>query len=99
MWELLEIFYRNKLGKWIRTRAICFFDIEVSYRYLNVVLWCRDFFKLGGFICLGYVSLKFEEVVLGCLVILNMEYFLKFRLEVLIFKVMVIRIVFRNLSM
>lgn len=75
------------------------FDIEVCYRYLNIVLWCRDFFKLGGFICLGYVSLKFEDVVLGCLVILNMEYFFKLRLEVFLFKVIVIRIVLCNLSM
>uniref|UniRef100_A0A2I3HHX5 PDZ domain-containing protein 8 n=1 Tax=Nomascus leucogenys TaxID=61853 RepID=A0A2I3HHX5_NOMLE len=60
-WESSEILYRNKLGKWTRTRASCLFDIEACHRYLNIALWCRDPFKLGVFICLGHVSLKLED--------------------------------------
>ncbi|XP_023494481.1 PDZ domain-containing protein 8 isoform X2 [Equus przewalskii] len=99
MWESSEIPYRNKLGKWTRTRATCFFDIEASHRYLNVALWCRDPFKLGGLICLGHVSLKLEEVALGCLATSNMEYLSKFRLEAPTPKAMVTRTALRNLSM
>lgn len=97
-WESSEIPYRNKLGKWTRTRATCFFDIEACHRYLNIALWCRDPFKLGGLICLGHVSLKLEEVALGCLATSNMEYLSKFRLEAPSPKAMVTRTALRNLS-
>ncbi|XP_003409154.2 PDZ domain-containing protein 8 isoform X2 [Loxodonta africana] len=96
-WESSEIPYRNKLGKW--TRATCFFDIEACHRYLNIALWCRDPFKLGGLICLGHASLKLEEVALGCLATSNMEYLSKFRLEAPSPKAMVTRTALRNLSM
>lgn len=97
-WESSEIPYRNKLGKWTRTRATCFFDIEACHRYLNVALWCKDPFKLGGLICLGHVSLKLEEVALGCLVTSNMEYLSRFRLEAPSPKAMATRTALRNLS-
>ncbi|XP_005320765.2 PDZ domain-containing protein 8 [Ictidomys tridecemlineatus] len=99
MWESSEILYRNKLGKWTKTRASCLFDIEACHRYLNVALWCRDPFKLGGLICLGHISLKLEEVALGCLATSNMEYLSKFRLEAPAPKAMVTRTALRNLSM
>ncbi|KAM5272441.1 PDZ domain-containing protein 8 [Ctenodactylus gundi] len=98
-WESSEILYRNKLGKWAQTRASCVFDIEACHRYLNIALWCRDPFKLGGLICLGHVSLKLEEVALGCLATSNMEYLSKFRLEAPAPKAMVTRTALRNLSM
>ncbi|XP_005387931.1 PREDICTED: PDZ domain-containing protein 8 isoform X2 [Chinchilla lanigera] len=98
-WESSEILYRNKLGKWTRTRASCLFDIEACHRYLNIALWCRDPFKLGGLICLGHVSLKLEDVALGCLATSNMEYLSKFRLEAPAPKAMVTRTALRNLSM
>ncbi|XP_077635648.1 PDZ domain-containing protein 8 [Crocuta crocuta] len=97
-WESSEIPYRNKLGKWTRSRATCVFDIEACHRYLNVALWCRDPFKLGGLICLGHVSLKLEEVALGCLATSNMEYLSKFRLEAPSPRAMVSRTALRNLS-
>lgn len=99
MWESSEILYRNKLGKWTKTRASCLFDIEACHRYLNIALWCRDPFKLGGLICLGHISLKLEEVALGCLATSNMEYLSKFRLEAPAPKAMVTRTALRNLSM
>lgn len=99
MWESSEVLYRNKVGKWSRTRASCLFDIEACHRYLNIALWCRDPFKLGGLICLGHVSLKLEEVALGCLATSNMEYLSKFRLEAPAPKAMVTRTALRNLSM
>nr|XP_003479365.1 PDZ domain-containing protein 8 [Cavia porcellus] len=98
-WESSEILYRNKLGKWTRTRASSLFDIEPCHRYLNIALWCRDPFKLGGLICLGHVSLKLEDVALGCLATSNMEYVSKFRLEAPAPKAMVTRTALRNLSM
>ncbi|KAB1271706.1 PDZ domain-containing protein 8 [Camelus dromedarius] len=98
-WESSEIPYRNKLGKWTRARASCLFDIEACHRYLNIALWCKDPFKLGGLICLGHVSLKLEEVALGCLATSNMEYLSKFRLEPPSPKAMVTRTALRNLSM
>ncbi|XP_075830664.1 PDZ domain-containing protein 8 [Microtus pennsylvanicus] len=98
MWESSEVLYRNKVGKWSRTRASCLFDIEACHRYLNIALWCRDPFKLGGLICLGHVSLKLEEVALGCLATSNMEYLSKFRLEAPAPKAMVTRTALRNLS-
>ncbi|XP_036035264.1 PDZ domain-containing protein 8 [Onychomys torridus] len=99
MWESSEVLYRNKVGKWSRTRASCLFDIEACHRYLNIALWCRDPFKLGGLICLGHVSLKLEEVALGCLATSNMEYLSNFRLEAPDPKAMVTRTALRNLSM
>ncbi|XP_023385870.1 PDZ domain-containing protein 8 isoform X2 [Pteropus medius] len=98
-WESSEIPYRNKLGKWTRAGAACLFDIEACHRYLNIALWCRDPFKLGGLTCLGHVSLKLEEVALGCLATSNMEYLSKFRLEAPSPKAMVTRTALRNLSM
>ncbi|XP_012579296.1 PREDICTED: PDZ domain-containing protein 8 isoform X1 [Condylura cristata] len=98
-WESSEIPYRNKLGKWTRTGATCVFDIEACHRYLNIALWCRDPFKLGGLICLGHVSLKLEEVALGCLATSDMEYLSTFRLEAPSPKAMVSRTALRNLSM
>uniref|UniRef100_A0A2K5K706 PDZ domain-containing protein 8 n=2 Tax=Colobus angolensis palliatus TaxID=336983 RepID=A0A2K5K706_COLAP len=98
-WESSEILYRNKLGKWTRTRASCLFDIEACHRYLNIALWCRDPFKLGGLICLGHVSLKLEDVALGCLATSNMEYLSKLRLEAPSPKAIVTRTALRNLSM
>ncbi|XP_004579842.2 PDZ domain-containing protein 8 [Ochotona princeps] len=97
-WESSEILYRNKLGKWTRTRASCLFDIEACHKYLNIALWCRDPFKLGGLICLGHISLKLEEVALGCLATSNMEYLSKFRLEAPSPKAVVTRTALRNLS-
>ncbi|KAM4851866.1 PDZ domain-containing protein 8 [Thomomys bottae] len=98
-WESSEILYRNKVGKWTRSRASCLFNIEACHRYLNIALWCRDPFKLGGLICLGHISLKLEEIALGCLATSNMEYLSKFRLEAPAPKAMVTRTALRNLSM
>ncbi|XP_055485957.1 PDZ domain-containing protein 8 [Psammomys obesus] len=99
LWESSEVLYRNKVGKWSRAGASCLFDIEACHRYLNIALWCRDPFKVGGLICLGHVSLKLEEVALGCLATSNMEYLSKFRLEAPAPKAMVSRTALRNLSM
>uniref|UniRef100_A0A6I8PK65 PDZ domain containing 8 n=1 Tax=Ornithorhynchus anatinus TaxID=9258 RepID=A0A6I8PK65_ORNAN len=97
-WESSEVPYRNKLGKWTRSRATCVFDVEGSHRYLNVALWCRDPFKMGGLICLGHVSIKLEEIALECLATSNMEYLTKFRLDAPVPKAIVSRTALRNLS-
>ncbi|XP_038614443.1 PDZ domain-containing protein 8 [Tachyglossus aculeatus] len=97
-WESSEVPYRNRLGKWTRSRATCVFDVEGSHRYLNVALWCRDPFKMGGLICLGHVSIKLEEIALECLATSNMEYLTKFRLDAPVPKAIVSRTALRNLS-
>ncbi|XP_030058498.1 PDZ domain-containing protein 8 isoform X2 [Microcaecilia unicolor] len=78
-WESPEASYRNRQGRW--TKASSIFEVESYHRYLNVALWCRDPFKMGGLICLGHVSIKLEEIALECLATSSMEYFTTFRLN------------------
>ncbi|NXN97763.1 PDZD8 protein, partial [Rhinopomastus cyanomelas] len=81
-WESPEIPYKTRQGRWPRTRtSSCLFEVEGCHKYLNVALWCRDPFKAGGFICLGYASLKLEEVALECLATASMEYVRTFKLD------------------
>ncbi|KAH0623712.1 hypothetical protein JD844_006787 [Phrynosoma platyrhinos] len=81
-WESPEILYRNRLGKWARTKASSFmFEVEKEHKYLNVAIWCRDPFKLGGLLCLGYESIKLEEIALDCIATSSMEFIRQFRLN------------------
>ncbi|XP_036593056.1 PDZ domain-containing protein 8 isoform X2 [Trichosurus vulpecula] len=98
-WESEEIPYHHKVGKWTRKKGTCIFDIEGCHKYLNVALWCRDPFKVGGLICLGHVSIKLEEIALGCLATSNLDYLTKFRLNPPKPKAMVTRTALRSLSM
>ncbi|XP_062988777.1 PDZ domain-containing protein 8 [Elgaria multicarinata webbii] len=81
-WESPEIPYHNRLGKWARTKASSYiFEVGKEHKYLNVAIWCRDPFKLGGLLCLGYESIKLEEIALDCIVTSSMEYIRQFRLN------------------
>ncbi|XP_009932950.2 PDZ domain-containing protein 8 [Opisthocomus hoazin] len=81
-WESPEIPYKIRQGRWPRTRASsCLFEVEGYHKYLNVALWCRDPFKAGGFICLGYASIKLEEIALDCMATSSMEYIGTFKLD------------------
>nr|XP_033796900.1 PDZ domain-containing protein 8 [Geotrypetes seraphini] len=95
-WESSEAPYRNRQGRW--TKASCTFEVESYHRYLNVALWCRDPFKMGGLICLGHVSIKLEEIALECLATSSMEYFTTFRLNAPEPKATVSRTALRSLS-
>ncbi|XP_025906279.1 PDZ domain-containing protein 8 [Nothoprocta perdicaria] len=98
-WESPEIPYRIRLGRWPRTRASsCVFEVEGCHKYLNVALWCRDPFKAGGFICLGYASIKLEEVALDCIATSSMEYIRTFKLDAPTPKAAVTRTALRNLT-
>ncbi|XP_043837886.1 PDZ domain-containing protein 8 isoform X1 [Dromiciops gliroides] len=98
-WESAEILYHHKVGKWTRIKGTCIFDIESCHKYLNVAVWCRDPFKVGVLICLGHVSIKLEEIALGCLATSNLDYLTKFRLNAPTPKAMVSRTALRNLSL
>ncbi|XP_074089662.1 PDZ domain-containing protein 8 [Macrotis lagotis] len=98
-WESAEIPYHHKQGKWTKVNGTCLFDIEGHHRYLNVALWCRDPFKLGSLICLGHISIKLEEIALGCLATSNLDYLTKFRLNAPKPKAAVTRTALRNLNM
>ncbi|XP_061491859.1 PDZ domain-containing protein 8 [Rhineura floridana] len=81
-WESPEIPYRKRLGKWARTKACSYlFEVEKEHKYLNVAIWCRDPFKLGGLLCLGYESIKLEEIALDCIATSSMEFIRQFRLN------------------
>ncbi|XP_054688144.1 PDZ domain-containing protein 8 [Grus americana] len=81
-WESPEIPYKIRQGRWPRTRtSSCLFEVEGYHKYLNVALWCRDPFKAGGFICLGYASIKLEEIALDCIATSSMEYIRTFKLN------------------
>ncbi|XP_051837474.1 PDZ domain-containing protein 8 isoform X1 [Antechinus flavipes] len=98
-WESAEIPYHHRVGKWTRVKGTCIFNIEGCHRYLNIALWCRDPFKVGSLICLGHISIKLEEIALGCLATSNLEYLTKFRLNAPKPKAMVTRTALRNISM
>ncbi|NXN20808.1 PDZD8 protein, partial [Nycticryphes semicollaris] len=98
-WESLEIPYKTRQGRWPRTRtSSCLFEVEGYHKYLNVALWSRDPFKAGGFICLGYASIRLEEIALDCLVTSSMEYFRTFKLNAPTPKAAVTRTALRNLT-
>ncbi|XP_030308816.1 PDZ domain-containing protein 8 [Calypte anna] len=98
-WESPEIPYRVRQGRWPRTRtSSCLFEVEGYHKYLNVALWCRDPFKAGGFICLGYASIKLEEIALDCIATSSMEYIRTFRLNAPTPKAAVTRTALRNLT-
>lgn len=81
-WESPEIIYRNRSGKWARAKGSSYiFDVEKQHQYLNVGVWCRDPFKVGGLRCLGYESIKLEEIALDCIATASMEFFRTFRLN------------------
>ncbi|KAL9847641.1 PDZ domain-containing protein 8 [Geothlypis trichas] len=98
-WESPEIPYKARQGRWPMTRtSSCLFEVEKSHKYLNVALWCRDPFKAGGFICLGYASIKLEEIALDCLATSSMEFVRKFQLLAPTPKAAVTRTALRSLT-
>ncbi|KAF1632452.1 PDZ domain-containing protein 8, partial [Eudyptes filholi] len=98
-WESPEIPYKIRQGRWPRTRtSSCLFEVEGYHKYLNVALWCRDPFKAGGFICLGYASIKLEEIALDCIATSSMEYIRTFKLDAPSPKAAVTRTALRNLT-
>ncbi|KAM4668482.1 PDZ domain-containing protein 8 isoform 1-T1 [Amazona ochrocephala] len=98
-WESPEIPYKIRQGRWPKTRAsTCLFEVEGYHRYLNIALWCRDPFKAGGFICLGYASIRLEEIALDCLATCSMEYIRTFKLNAPAPKATVTRTALRNLT-
>ncbi|XP_009964981.3 PDZ domain-containing protein 8 [Tyto alba] len=98
-WESPEIPYKIRQGRWPRTRtSSCVFEVEGYHKYLNVALWCRDPFKAGGFICLGYASIKLEEIALDCIATSSMEYIRTFKLDAPTPKAAVTRTALRNLT-
>ncbi|NXX91193.1 PDZD8 protein, partial [Centropus bengalensis] len=98
-WESPEIPYKTRQGRWPRMRtSSCLFEIEGCHKYLNVALWCRDPFKAGGFICLGYASIKLEEIALDCVATSSMEYVRAFKLSAPTPKAAVSRTALRNLT-
>ncbi|XP_059677032.1 PDZ domain-containing protein 8 isoform X2 [Gavia stellata] len=98
-WESPEIPYKIRQGRWPRTRtSSCLFEVEGYHKYLNVALWCRDPFKAGGFICLGYASIKLEEIALDCIATSSMEYIRTFKLDAPTPKAAVTRTALRNLT-
>ncbi|NXT33756.1 PDZD8 protein, partial [Pelecanoides urinatrix] len=98
-WESPEIPYKIRQGRWPRTRtSSCLFEVEGYHKYLNVALWCRDPFKAGGFICLGYTSIKLEEIALDCIATSSMEYIRTFKLDAPTPKAAVTRTALRNLT-
>ncbi|NWX24336.1 PDZD8 protein, partial [Aegotheles bennettii] len=98
-WESPEIPYKVRQGRWPRTRtSSCLFEVEGYHKYLNVALWCRDPFKAGGFICLGYASIKLEEIALDCIATSSMEYIRTYRLDAPAPKAAVTRTALRNLT-
>ncbi|NWU13310.1 PDZD8 protein, partial [Cephalopterus ornatus] len=98
-WESPEILYKIRQGRWPRTRtSSCLFEVEGYHKYLNVALWCRDPFKAGGFICLGYASIKLEEIALDCIATSSMEFVRTFKLAAPTPKAAVTRTALRNLT-
>ncbi|NWS80534.1 PDZD8 protein, partial [Toxostoma redivivum] len=98
-WESPEIPYKTRQGRWPMTRtSSCLFEVEKYHKYLNVALWCRDPFKAGGFICLGYASIKLEEIALDCLATSSMEFVRKFKLDAPTPKAAVTRTALRSLT-
>ncbi|XP_054838797.1 PDZ domain-containing protein 8 [Eublepharis macularius] len=98
-WESSEILYRNRLGKWARTKASsCIFEVEKHHKYLNVAIWCRDPFKLGGLLCLGHESMKLEEIALDCIATSSMEFIRTVRFNPPAPKATVSRTALRNLT-
>ncbi|XP_073210349.1 PDZ domain-containing protein 8 isoform X2 [Lepidochelys kempii] len=98
-WESPEIPYRNRQGRWARIRASsCIFEVEGYHKYLNIALWCRDPFKMGGLICLGHISIKLEEIALDCIATSSMEYLRTLRLNAPAPKAAVTRTALRNLT-
>ncbi|KAM6105475.1 PDZ domain-containing protein 8 [Pterocles gutturalis] len=98
-WESPEIPYKIRQGRWPRTRtSSCVFEVEGCHKYLNVALWCREPFKAGGFICLGYASIKLEEIALDCIATSSMEYIRTFKLDAPTPKAAVTRTALRNLT-
>uniref|UniRef100_A0A8D0G8L9 PDZ domain containing 8 n=1 Tax=Sphenodon punctatus TaxID=8508 RepID=A0A8D0G8L9_SPHPU len=74
-WETPEIPYRNRQGRWSRTKASSYiFEVEGLHKYLNIAIWCRDPFKIGGLVCLGHVSIKLEEIALDSIATSSMEF-------------------------
>ncbi|XP_056351126.1 PDZ domain-containing protein 8 [Oenanthe melanoleuca] len=98
-WESPEIPYKIRQGRWPMARtSSCLFEVEKYHKYLNVALWCRDPFKAGGFICLGYASIKLEEIALDCLATSSMEFVRKFQLGAPTPKAAVTRTALRSLT-
>ncbi|KAK6487642.1 PDZ domain-containing protein 8-like [Huso huso] len=96
MWESSEAVYRNRIARWKKASSV--FETESHHKYLNIALWCKDPFKLGSLICLGYVSLKLEHIALECLSTSSMEYQTTFRLNTPEPKASISRTALRNLS-
>ncbi|XP_005489894.2 PDZ domain-containing protein 8 [Zonotrichia albicollis] len=98
-WESPEVPYKARQGRWpIARTSSCLFEVDKYQKYLNVALWCRDPFKAGGFICLGYASIKLEEIALDCLATSSMEFVKKFQLLAPTPKAAVTRTALRSLT-
>ncbi|XP_028823427.1 PDZ domain-containing protein 8 [Denticeps clupeoides] len=95
-WESSETMYRNRVAHWSKASVV--FEVESQHRYLNVALWCKDPFKLGGLLCLGHISLCLEHVALECLSTSSSEYQSSFRLNPPEPRANVSRTALRNLS-
>ncbi|KAK1792881.1 hypothetical protein P4O66_001612 [Electrophorus voltai] len=78
LWESAEVMFESKSASWSKSSVV--FDVESNHKYLNVALWCKDPFKLGGLLCLGHISLHLEHIALECLSTSSAEYQSTFRL-------------------
>ncbi|XP_076834536.1 PDZ domain-containing protein 8 [Brachyhypopomus gauderio] len=95
-WQSAEAMFENTYASWNRSSVV--FDVENDHKYLNVALWCKDPFKLGGLLCLGHVSLHLEHIALECLSTSSAEYQSTFRLCAPEPRASVSRTALRNLS-
>lgn len=78
LWESTESMFRNQTASWLNASVVM--EVEGNQKYLNVALWCKDPFKLGGLLCLGHVSLNLDHIALECMATSSAEYQSTFRL-------------------
>lgn len=96
LWESPESMFRNQTASWLNASVV--FEVESTHKFLNVALWCKDPFKLGGLLCLGHVSLQLEHLALECMATSLAEYQSTFRLGPPEPRANVSRTALRNLS-
>lgn len=96
LWESTESMFRNQGASWLNASVVL--EVESIHKYLNVALWCKDPFKLGGLLCLGHVSLNLEHLALECMATSSAEYQSTFRLGPPEPRANVSRTALRNLS-
>ncbi|XP_075902185.1 PDZ domain-containing protein 8 [Nelusetta ayraudi] len=96
LWESTESMFRNQTASWLNASVVL--EVEGVHKFLNVALWCKDPFKLGGLLCLGHVSLNLEHLALECMATSSAEYQSTFRLGPPEPRANVSRTALRNLS-